>query len=56
MKTQWRYQDGRMVWQTGTMEKYLDLGGTDHIACMRRSTGELDLVSGIRLKNMKLKH
>ncbi len=50
----WEYQDGRGVWQTGTMEKYLDHGGSDHTAFMRRSTGELDLVSGSRLKAMKL--
>lgn len=47
------YQDARGVWQIGTMEKYVDLGGTDHVAYMRRATGELDLVSGSRLKAMK---
>lgn len=50
----WKYQDGRSVEQFGYMERYLDHGGTDHTAFMRRITGELDLVSGSRLKAMSL--
>lgn len=50
----WKYHDARGVEHTGYMEKYIDRGGTDHTAYMRHhETGELSLVSGSRLKNMK---
>lgn len=52
----WKYQDGRGVDQEGHVERYLDHGGTDHTAYLRRDDGTLDLVSGSRLKNAKVVH
>lgn len=49
------YQDARGVVHLGYMERYFDYGGTDHVAYMRSyGTGELALVSGARLKKMRI--
>lgn len=51
---QWKYQDGRGVWQTGTFLRYSDFGGTDVIYHFKRDkTGEIDLVSGVKLKKAR---
>ena len=46
--TSWEYVDAR-----GTMKDSSDKGGTDITYFMIRDTGELDIVSGSRIKKMK---
>jgi hypothetical protein len=51
--TLWHYKDARGVSHIGTMEKYIDLSGSDHIAVMRdHETNEMSLLSGSRLQAM----
>lgn len=50
----WRYADAQGVVREGFMQRYIDLGGTDHLAYMYRCDGgRLDIVSGSRLKTMQ---
>jgi hypothetical protein len=49
------YTDTRGIVHRGYMERYLDHGGTDQTAYMRdKQTGELSLISGSRLKLMRI--
>jgi hypothetical protein len=51
----WEYQDAIGRTHQGYMEKYTDFSGTDITYWFRdATTGELDLVSGSRLKAAKV--
>lgn len=46
----WLYQTASGIQVIGQFEKSFDYGGTDIVYFMRRNTGELDVLSGSRLK------
>lgn len=45
----WHYPDGRGVWQTGTVEKTSDRGGSDVTYFFRGDDGSLTVRSGVSL-------
>ena len=47
----WHYLDNRGVPQEGTVEKTVDHGGSDVTYFFRRDSGELDCLSGLRVKD-----
>lgn len=50
----WEYRDARGLLQRGNMERFIDYGGTDVTYFFRRRhTGELDVVSGSRLREAR---
>jgi hypothetical protein len=52
--TLWEYVDSAGVKRRGTVEKTSDKGGSDVTYFFRRSTGELDVLSGSRLRQAKV--
>ena len=50
---QWEYRDATGTLRRGRFEGSSDRGGTDVTYFMRRSTGELDLLSGQRLREAR---
>ena len=46
----WKYKDNRGIWQTGTLEKVSDLGGTDVTYFFKNESGILDVIPGPKLK------
>ena len=50
---QWQYQTATGQTVTGAVERTVDLGGTDVTYMMRRASGELDVLSGSRLKTLQ---
>ncbi len=51
MSVLWRYLDNRGVEQVGTVENTVDRGGSDVTYFFRRTTGELDVLGGLRVKD-----
>jgi hypothetical protein len=52
--TYWEYETSAGVTVRGRVEKTSDRGGTDVTYFMRRTTGELDVLSGSRLKAARI--
>lgn len=51
--TRWAYEDGRGAQREGAFQNFYDHGGTDVTYKFRRDSGEIDMVSGSRLKKAK---